>query len=162
NPPRKRYIIIVLALSTEASKVRPPLGDANSCEICGDTRRIEQHHILHRKMGGSKDPLVHDHANLIMLCRRCHTTLHEESWRLGCLSAGIRSDDNHTGAPVMPRRWYADLDMPALFRVLSLVDRSLACLVQAVPFFSDEQLVEAFASAQAFGKGGWLIQAAIL
>jgi hypothetical protein len=135
---------------------------SSGCEICGDTRRIDQHHILHRKMGGSTDPLIHDHANVITLCRRCHTTLHEGPWLLERLPDGIRVVDKYTSEQVMRRRWNADLDLPALFHVLSLVDRSLTCLVQAVPFFSDEQLVEAFASAQTVGKRGWLIQAAIL
>jgi hypothetical protein len=132
------------------------------CEICGDTRGIEQHHILHRKMGGSKDPVIHDHANLITLCRRCHTALHVGSWRLIRLPDGIRVIDKYTGEQVMRRRWCTNLDVPKLFHLLTLVDDSLTNLVEAVPFLNDDQLVDAFASAQTFGKRGWLIQAAIL
>jgi hypothetical protein len=135
---------------------------ATSCEICGSIRGLECHHILHRKLGGSKDPRVHDHANLVTLCRRCHTTLHEGTWQLTRLPDGIRVIDTQTGEPVMRRRYCADLDVPKLFHLLTLVDGSLTHLVEAVPFLSDDQLVDAFAAAQTFGKRGWLIQAAIL
>src|SRR5215211_8560707 len=113
-------------------------------------------------MGGSKNPVIHDHANLIFLCRRCHTTLHEGSWQLIRLADGIRVIDKYTGEQVMRRRFCADLDVPKLFHLLTLVDGSLTHLVEAVPFLNDDQLVDAFASAQTFGKRGWLIQAAIL
>ena len=138
------------------------IGPSSSCEICGAIRGLDRHHILHRKMGGSNDPLVHDHATLITLCRRCHTSLHEGGWQLSRLPDGIRVIDKDTGEQVMRRRFCADLDVSRLFHLLTLVDGSLTHLVEAVPFLNDDQLVDAFASAQTFGKRGWLIQAAIL
>src|SRR5215204_4911834 len=136
--------------------------DGSGCEICSAVRGLDRHHILHKKMGGSKNPAIHDHANLIFLCRRCHTILHEGSWQLIRPPDGIRVIDKYTGEQVMRRRWCADLDATKLFHLLTLVDGSLTHLVEAVPFLNDDQLVDAFASAQAFGKRGWLIQAAIL
>ena len=45
------------------------------CEICGK-RAVDIHHIYNKGMGGSK---TKDYiANLIALCRDCHTDAHNE------------------------------------------------------------------------------------
>ena len=36
-----------------------------SCEVCGVTRGLDRHHVIPRRMGGTKDPAVHDEANLM-------------------------------------------------------------------------------------------------
>lgn len=133
-----------------------------ACEICGGTRGLDRHHILHRRMGGSKDPVVHDHANLLTICRTCHIKLHEGPWRLEQLAEGIRIVDRRTGQPVMRRLRSAALDPAALFRGLALIDASFVQVVDVVPYLSDDELLEAFSAAVTFGKRAWLVQAAIL
>ncbi len=62
----------------------------------------------------------------------------------------------------MRRLYNPDLDIPSLFQLLNLAEDSLSRLNQALPYLTDEQLVEAFAYASSFGKRSWLVQAAIL
>ena len=134
----------------------------DACSICGATRGLDRHHIMHRQIGGSKDPAEHDAANLITLCRRCHTNLHEASWELERLPEGFGVRDRSTGRPVMRRLHRADVDAPVVFHQLALAEASLIDLLQTVPYLTDEQLVEAFMSAVTFGKRAWLLQAAVL
>ena len=47
-------------------------------------------------------------------------------------------------------------------QALNLAGESLSRLHQALPYLTDDQLVEAFAYASSFGKRSWLVQAAIL
>ena len=54
------------------------------------------------------------------------------------------------------------LDVPALLELLNLAEGTLSQLLEALPYFSDEQLVEAFSYASSFGKRSWLLKAAIL
>ena len=54
------------------------------------------------------------------------------------------------------------VDIPALFQILNLAEDYLSHLHEALPFLTDDQLVEAFAYACSYGKRAWLIQAAIL
>ena len=54
------------------------------------------------------------------------------------------------------------VDVPSLFRLINLTEETLGKLHEALPFFTDEQLVEAFGYAASFGKHAWLVQAAIL
>src|SRR5215208_2552021 len=133
-----------------------------ACEICGTTCGLDRHHILHKRMGGSRDPAVHDHANLISICRRCHINLHEGGWALERLPEGFRVVDRRSGRQVMRRLRDADLDAATLFRALTLIEASFAQVVDVLPYLSDDELVEAFASALTLGKRAWLVQAAIL
>ncbi len=113
-------------------------------------------------MGGSKDPAVHDESNLITLCRQCHRNIHEGLWRLDHSPDGIRVSDKHSGEQVMRRLHNPDLDTPSLFQLLNLAEDSLSRLFEALPYLTDDQLVEAFTYASSFGKRAWLIRAAIL
>ncbi len=45
------------------------------CEICGVLRNLDPHHVIPKRMGGSKDPAVHDEGNVMTLCRSCHRIL---------------------------------------------------------------------------------------
>jgi len=135
---------------------------AIECEICGSTRGLDRHHVLHKKMGGSREPAVHDHANLISICRRCHTNLHEGGWRLERLPEGIRVVDRRGGAEVMRRLRRPEGRPTALFRGLALIESSFAQVVGVVPYLTDDELVEAFASARSLRKRAWLVQSAIL
>lgn len=41
--------------------------DGYRCVVCGATERLEVHHIVPRRLGGSNDPV-----NLVTLCAACH------------------------------------------------------------------------------------------
>lgn len=135
---------------------------SGSCEICGATRGLDRHHVVPRSMGGSKNPVVQDEANLMTLCRQCHRNLHEGRWRLVRSQEGIRVLDSRSGEEIMRRLYKPGLDIPSLFHLLNLAEDSLSRLLEAMPYISDDQLVEAFAYACSFGKRSWLVQAAIL
>ena len=52
------------------------MDDKPICENCGKAVINDIHHIDNKRMGGSKEK---DHiANLIGLCRECHTDAHAE------------------------------------------------------------------------------------
>ena len=133
-----------------------------ACEICATVRGLDRHHVVPRRMGGTKDPAIHDEANLMTLCRSCHRNIHEGRWKLLRSAEGIRVIDPDSGEQVMRRLHNPDLDVPSLFQLLNLADDSLSRLHQALPYLTDDQLVEAFAYASSFGKRSWLVQAAIL
>src|SRR5215208_7183688 len=119
-----------------------------ACEICGTTRGLDRHHVLHKRMGGSRDPAIHGHANLISICRRCHTNLHEGGWRLELLPDGIRVVDTRAGAEVMRRLRRPDGEPTALVRGLALIESSFTQVAGVVPYLTDDELVEAFAASR--------------
>ena len=133
-----------------------------SCEICGSIQGLDRHHVVPRRMGGTKDPAVHDESNLMTLCRQCHRNLHEARWELIRSEEGFRVVDRQTGEQVMRRLHNRGLDVASLFNLLNLTEETLGQLHEALPFFTDDQLVEAFGYASSFGKRSWLTQAAIL
>lgn len=51
------------------------------CRLCGATHRIEAHHVVHRSKIGSRNPYVHDPANIIPLCTTCHQHHHTHADR---------------------------------------------------------------------------------
>ena len=127
-----------------------------NCEICGATHGLDRHHILPKRMGGSRNPEVQDESNLITLCRTCHRNFHQGPWQLLRSQDGIKVVDQSSGEQVM-RRWYdSDLDVPGLFQRMNLADDTLCQLREALPYLSDDQLVEAFAYAASFSKRSWL------
>ena len=134
----------------------------SNCEICGTISGLDRHHVVPKRMGGTRDPAIHDDANLMTLCRQCHRNLHEARWELIRSPEGIQVIDKGTGEQVMRRLKNPDLDLSSLFQILNLAEDSLERLHEALPYFTDEQLVEAFSYACSFGKRSWLIQAAIL
>ena len=133
-----------------------------SCEICGAVRDLDRHHVIPRRMGGTKDPAVHDESNLMTLCRGCHRNIHEGRWKLIRSPEGISVVDPHSGEQIMRRLQNPGLDVPSLFQLLNMTDDSLRRLHEALPYLTDEQLVEAFSYTISIGKRSWLIQAAIL
>ena len=133
-----------------------------ACEICGSTRGLDRHHVSPKGMGGSRDPAVHDEGNLLTLCRSCHGRIHEGVWELHRSEHSIRVVDRKSGEQVMRRRYNPELDVPGLFQLMNQVESSLAWLREAVPYLTDDQLVEASAYAASFSKRSWLIQAAVL
>ena len=123
---------------------------------------MDRHHVIPRRMGGTKDPKVHDESNLMTLCRSCHRNLHEARWELVRTPVGIEVLDANTGERVMRRLINPDLDVPALFQLLNLTEETLGRLHESLAYFTDDQLVAAYGYSCSFGKRSWLIQAAIL
>ena len=134
----------------------------STCEICGDTGNLDRHHVIPKRMGGRHDPAIFDEGNLMTLCRGCHRNLHEGRWELVRSSEGIWVFDKHTGDQVMRRLYDSNVDASSLFQILNLAQDSLSRIFQALPYLTDDQLVEAFTYASSFGKQSWLVQAAIL
>ena len=132
------------------------------CGICGSIRNLDCHHVIPKRMGGGKNPVVHDESNLITLCRSCHQKIHQGLWELVRSPQRLTVIDGHTGKQVMRRLYNADFDVPALFQLLNLAEDSLLGLHEALPYLTNDQLVEAFTYASSLGKRSWLIQAAIL
>jgi len=132
------------------------------CQICGDIRNLDRHHVAPRRAGGSKNPAVHSEDNLIWLCRSCHRNIHDGHWHLERGPNGLKVIDKGTGEQVMRRIHDSDFDAPSFFQVLNLADHSLSALFEVLPYLNDEQLVEAFSYSRSLGKRSWLIQAAIL
>ncbi len=132
------------------------------CEICGAVRNLDRHHVIPKRMGGSKNPAVHDESNLMTLCRSCHRNLHEARWELVRSPEGIWVFDKHTGEQVMRRLYNPEMDAPSLFQILNVAEDSLSRLCEALPYLTDDQLKEAFTYACSFGKRSWLVKAAIL
>ena len=132
------------------------------CEICGVLRNLDRHHVTPKRMGGRKDPAVHDESNLMTLCRSCHRNLHEGRWELIRSDDGISVLEKSTGEQVMRRLYKPDFDAPSIFQSLNVAEDSLAQLFQVMRYLSDDQLVEAFNYAAGFGKRSWLVQAAVL
>ena len=45
--------------------------DGYQCAVCGDPRRLQIHHVVHRSQGGGDEQM-----NLITLCPVCHALAH--------------------------------------------------------------------------------------
>lgn len=134
----------------------------HTCEICGTSQNLDRHHVIPKGMGGSKNPAVHDESNLITICRSCHRNIHEGRWNLVRSYEGIEVWDILTSKRIMRRLYSSNLDVPVLFQSLNLTEYCLSRLHWALPYLTDDQLLEAFAYALSFGKRAWLVQAAII
>ena len=56
------------------------------CEVCGSAIATQVHHRTARQAGGSsRNPVIHDPANLLHLCGWCHRLAeeHEDRWDFG-------------------------------------------------------------------------------
>ena len=109
-----------------------------NCEICGAIRNLDRHHVIPRRMGGRKNPAVHDESNLMTLCRSCHRNLHEGRWELVRSPEGIWVFDKHTGELVMRRLYNPEVDPPSLFDMLNIAEDSLSRLFEALPYLTDD------------------------
>jgi len=132
------------------------------CEVCGAVSQLDQHHVRPKGMGGSKDPAIEAPENKITLCRTCHRNIHEGGWLLQRSEHELRVVDRGTGELIMRRLYDKNFDASAFFHQLALSEDCLERLIHDVPHLTDDQLVEAFASAHSLGKRAWIIQAAIL
>jgi 5-methylcytosine-specific restriction enzyme A len=73
--------------------------DGGKCLRClGDATDV--HHRRVKGMGGSKDPITHGMANLISLCRDCHTFTHDnpgDAYKYGFL---VKASETPADVPV--------------------------------------------------------------
>ncbi len=138
-----------------------PIDDA-ICQICGHSPGVDRHHVIPRGMGGSKDPAVSSEKNLITLCRSCHQNIHEGGWSLERSDDGLRVVDSRTGSEVMRRRHDSDFDASTFLALMDRLEASLSEALELIPYFDDEQLIEAFRDCQSLGRRSWILQAAIL
>ena len=118
--------------------------------------------MIPRRMGGRRDPAIHDPANLITLCRGCHRKVHQGTWAIQRSKEVLRVMDTKTGEQVMRRHYDQGLDAPAVLHLLNLAEDSLSTVLESIPYLGDDQLVEIFGSLRAIGKRSWLIQASVL
>ena len=135
---------------------------SDQCTICGSIRGLDRHHIIPRSHGGRKSPQIHTESNLILICRTCHRKIHDEVWSLDKTSNGIQVIDKVSGRRVMRRLHDSGFDAPRALDSMNYVESLLAVFLELVPFFDDDQLVEAYNYSSNLGKRSWLLKAAIL
>jgi hypothetical protein len=110
------------------------------CQICGDTRNLDQHHIQAKGMGGSKALAIEAPDNKITLCRTCHHNIHEGGWLLQRSEHELRVVDRPSGELIMRRLYDKSFDASTFLHQLTRAESSL------------EQLVETFASARSLAR----------
>jgi hypothetical protein len=132
------------------------------CSICSSRRDIDRHHVVPRRMGGSRDEQVHAQSNLLTRCRRCHRNIHEGGWVVTRSETELRVTDTRTGTEVMRRIYGQGFDAGAFLAGFSQIELVLGEGLGSIGFLDDEQLVEAFRNSRTVGKKAWLVQAAIL
>ena len=113
------------------------------CEICGTIRNVDHHHVIPKRMGGSKNPTVQDESNLMTLCRQCHQKLHRDTWTIQRSQEILRVMDTKTGDQVMRRLYDQGLDAPTLLYLLNVAEESMSTVLGSIPYLSDDQLIEA-------------------
>src|SRR4029450_1532835 len=132
------------------------------CSICSSQRQLDRHHIIHKRMGGSRNTRVLAESNLLTLCRRCHRNIHEGGWVITRSETELRVTDKRTGTEVMRRLYRQGFDASAFLVGCARVDAILGDGIGSVAFLDDEQLVEAFRISRTVGKKAWLVQGAVL
>jgi hypothetical protein len=133
-----------------------------ACQICGAIRNLDVHHIFSRGMGGSSLPEIENAANKVTICRSCHTEITEHRWNLYRTDAELVVIKVDTGEVVARRLYDATFQASAFFQDLNLLDIQLEAIVQAIPYLTDEQLVELFTYLRGVDKKSWRSQAAVL
>jgi HNH endonuclease len=132
------------------------------CSICSSQRQLDRHHIIHKRMGGSRNTRVLAESNLLTLCRRCHRNIHEGGWVITRSETELRVTDKRTGTEVMRRLYRQGFDASAFLVGFTRVESILGDGIGSVAFLDDEQLVEAFRISRTVGKKAWLVQGAVL
>jgi hypothetical protein len=155
----ERYYDIVLMIQTN----RPDNESAvPSCSVCGAIHHLDVHHIVSRGMGGSNRPEIEDASNKITICRSCHTEITEHHWNLERTESQLVVTKVETGEVLARRLYEPGFEASAFFQNLNLVDLQLEAVLPAIPYLTDEQLVELFSYFKGVGKKSWRAQAAIL
>jgi hypothetical protein len=133
-----------------------------NCEICGTSRNLETHHIVPRRMGGSRRPEIEATSNKAVLCHSCHTQITEQRWRLERTDQELLVTDVATGQVVARRLFNSDFRPSEYFHELNLLEGRLDILVQGIPYLTDDQLVDLFSYFRGVDQRAWKAQAAIL
>src|SRR2546427_1855233 len=115
-----------------------------TCSICSSRRDIDRHHVVPRRMGGSREPEVQAQSNLLTLCRRCHRNIHEGGWVVNRSESELKVTDNRTGTEVMRRLYRRGFDPGVFLLSFSQIELVLGEGIDSIAFLDDEQLVEAF------------------
>lgn len=79
--------------------------DLRSCLRC-DEPATDVHHRCARGMGGSSDPRTHDLANLVSLCRPCHSWAHSRPLEAAVDGYIVVRGDDPAGVPVL---WHGQM-----------------------------------------------------
>ena len=132
------------------------------CEICSASRQLEVHHIVPRRMGGSKRPEIEDDSNKIVLCRTCHTKITEQRWRLERSETELVVTDVGSETVVMRRLHDPAFSPSQYFQQLNLLEPELQALLQGIPYLSDDQLVDLFSFLRSLDQSTWRMQAAVI
>src|SRR6266542_3523681 len=132
------------------------------CSICSGRSQLDRHHVVPKRMGGSRDASVHAQSNLLTLCRRCHRNVHEAGWAISLSETELKVTDKRTGTEVMRRLYQQGFDAGAFLADFSHIELILGDGFGSIAFLDDEQLVEALRISRTVGKKAWLVQAAIL
>ena len=133
-----------------------------TCSICSATSQIDRHHIVPKRMGGSRNEQIHAESNLLTLCRRCHRNIHQGGWVVTRSETELKVTDGRTGEEVMRRVFRRGFDAGGFLAGFTQVELVLGDGIGSIGFLDDEQLVEAFRISRTVGKKAWLVQAAIL
>jgi hypothetical protein len=132
------------------------------CSICSGRRELDRHHIIPKRMGGTRDNEVHAESNLLVLCRRCHRNIHEGGWLVSRTKTELKVTDKRTGVEVMRRLDQPGFNASAFLAGLGQIELVLGDCIRPIVFLNDDQLVEAFRISRTVRKKSWLVQAAIL
>jgi len=133
-----------------------------NCEICSTSRHLETHHIVPRRMGGSRRPEIEAASNKAVLCHSCHTQITEQRWRLERTDQELLVTDVATGQVVARRLFNSDFRPSEYFHELNLLEGRLDILVQGIPYLTDDQLVDLFSYFSGLDQQAWKARAAIL
>ena len=68
------------------------------CRVCGTTRNLDIHHVVHWSSGGSTDP-----SNLATVCSRCHSAHHKGKISIAGNPARVHGPDRRDGLTVINR-----------------------------------------------------------
>src|SRR3989442_7732933 len=117
-------------------------GRQQSCQICGAIHRLDVHHIVSRGMGGSSRPEIEADSNKITICRACHTEITEHRWKLERTDTQLVVTNVATGEVIARRLYEPTFEASAFFHNLNLLDLELEAVLPAIPYLTDEQLVE--------------------
>jgi hypothetical protein len=71
NGARREYQVYLASPHWRSLAARIKLARGNKCERCGETERLDAHHLTYDRIGCERD------EDLMVLCRECHLSLHE-------------------------------------------------------------------------------------
>jgi hypothetical protein len=70
---RREYDLYLSSSHWRSLAARIKTARGNRCERCGETERLDAHHLTYDRIGHERD------EDLMVLCRECHFSLHEKN-----------------------------------------------------------------------------------